>query len=58
MTEPLKFEKIQLLKPNINSEVSLMTAMKNRKSDRDFIPNKPLTLQQISNVFMECIWCK
>ena len=50
MTEPLKFEKIQLLKPKINSEISLMTAMKNRKSERDFIPNKPLTLQQISNV--------
>ena len=50
MTENIKFEKIQLLKPNINKEVSLMDAMKNRKTQRDFIPNKPLNLQQISNI--------
>ena len=50
MVEPLKFEKINLPKPNINPGVSLMTAMTNRKTQRDFIPNKPLTIQQISNV--------
>jgi len=50
MVEPLKFEKINLPKPNINPGVSLMTAMTNRKTQRDFIPYKPLTIQQISNV--------
>ena len=50
MTENINFEKIQLLKPNINKDVSLMDAMKNRKTQRDFIPNKPLNLQQISNI--------
>ena len=43
------FEAIQLLPPCLNCRVSLMTAMKNRRSDREF-EERNLSLKHLSNI--------
>ncbi|MBN2384689.1 SagB/ThcOx family dehydrogenase [bacterium] len=48
----LAFEPVQLPEPDVEQTLSLLEALKNRKSDRDFSPTD-LTLNQLSTV----LWC-
>ena len=48
-----EFKDIKLLEPRIEGGMSFLQALHNRKSSRDYIPNKELSLQQIS----ELLYC-
>jgi SagB-type dehydrogenase family enzyme len=45
-----KFEKISLFKPEINKGLPVMKAIANRHTSYNFIKDKPLSLQQISDI--------
>ena len=45
-----EFKDIKLLEPRIEGGMSFLQALHNRKSSRDYTPNKELSLQQISEI--------
>ena len=45
-----EFKDIKLLEPRIEGGMPFLQALHNRKSSRDYTPNKELSLQQISEI--------
>ena len=46
-------ENISLPEPKLTGGMSLMEALKNRHTQRDFCSDKYMSLEQVS----ECLWC-